>query len=121
MLGSPNYAAAQGLDAGAGTIAAHIARRHGTSPAVSTIWRILTRRGFVTPQPRKRPRSSCVRFQADQPNERWQLDITHWQLADGADAEMLNIIDDHSRLLTASAARRTYKAADVVTATRLMR
>ena len=104
----------QGLDAGAGTIAFHLAGRHGSAPAVSTIWRILARRGFVTPQPRKRPRSSYVRFQADQPNERWQLDITHWQLADGSPAEILNIIDDHSRLLTGSAARHTFKAADVV-------
>ena len=26
--------------------------------------------------------SSYIRFEADQPNERWQLDITHWTLAD---------------------------------------
>src|SRR3954452_17492870 len=36
-----------GHDAGASTIAAHLTRRHGASPAVSTIWRILTARGFV--------------------------------------------------------------------------
>jgi transposase InsO family protein len=107
--------AGEGLDAGAATIAFHLCQRHGRSPAVSTIWRVLTRRGFVTPQPRKRPRASYTRFEADQPNERWQLDTTHWQLADGTGAEILNIIDDHSRLLTASAARLTYKAADVVT------
>jgi len=110
--------AEEGLDAGAATIAAHLAARHGTAPAVSTIWRILTRRGFVTAQPRKRPRSSYTRFAADQPNERWQLDITHWQLAAGASAEILNILDDHSRLITGSAARPVFKAADVVTAFR---
>ncbi len=107
--------AEEGLDAGAATIAVHLTRLHGSAPAVSTIWRVLTRRGFVTPQPRKRPKASYTRFAADQPNERWQLDITHWQLAGGAPAEILNIIDDHSRLLTASAARLTFKAADVVT------
>lgn len=107
--------AGEGLDAGAATIAFHLARRHGSAPAVSTIWRVLTRLGFVTPQPRKRPRSSYTRFEADQPNERWQTDITHWQLAGGTPAEILNIIDDHSRLLTASAARVSFKAADVVT------
>jgi len=107
--------AGAGLDAGAATIAFHLTARNGCSPAVSTIWRVLTRRGFVTPQPRKRPRSSYTRFEADQPNERWQLDITHWQLADGTPAEILNILDDHSRLVTASAARLTFKAADVVT------
>ena len=54
----------QGLDAGAETIAAHLARQapdeggRPAMPAVSTIWRILSRRGFVRPQPQKRPRSS---------------------------------------------------------------
>jgi len=112
----------QGLDAGAETIRAMLAARTPRSgqdlaplPAVSTIWRILTRRGFVTPQPRKRPRSSFQRFEAEQPNERWQTDVTHWQLADGTDVEILNIIDDHSRLAIGSAVRRTTLAPDVVT------
>jgi hypothetical protein len=39
------------------------------------------------------------------------MDITHWQLASGAGAEILNIIDGHSRFLIASAARRAYRAA----------
>lgn len=103
-----------GHDSGAQTIAFHLERRHGHTPAVSTIWRVLVRRGFVTPQPHKRPRSSFVRFEADQPNERWQLDITHWALADGTDIEILNQIDDHSRLVVGSDARRVFKAADVV-------
>src|SRR5688572_19878073 len=61
----------KGLDAGGETIAAHLAATGVTPvPAVSTIWRILTRRGFITPQPQKRPRSSWHRFCADQPNER---------------------------------------------------
>jgi transposase InsO family protein len=102
-----------GHEAGAATIGAHLERRHGHSPAVSTIWRILTQRGFVTPQPHKRPRNSYVRFEATQPNELWQTDITHWLLADGTNAEILNIIDDHSRLCVASVARRVFKATDV--------
>jgi transposase len=57
----------QGLDAGAHTIAFHLGERRGASPSVATIWRVLTRRGFVTAQPQKRPRSSYVRFEADQP------------------------------------------------------
>ena len=106
----------QGLDAGAHTIAVHLARRHGEAavPSVATIWRILSRRGFVTPQPQKRPRSSFVRFEAAMPNERWQADITHWKIAGGAEVEILNVIDDHSRLLVASDARVVFKAADVV-------
>ena len=45
----------QGLDAGAHTIASHLLRRHEHAPSVATIWRVLSRRGFVTPQPQKRP------------------------------------------------------------------
>jgi transposase len=56
-----------GHEAGPATIAFHLEQRHGTSPAVSTIWRILCARGFVTPQPHKRPKSSYIRFQAEQP------------------------------------------------------
>ncbi len=104
----------QGLDAGAHTIAFHLAERHDVVPSVATIWRILSRRGFVTPQPQKRPRSSFIRFEADQPNERWQADITHWALAGGTGVDILNVIDDHSRLLVASDSRATTKAADVV-------
>src|SRR5919107_3460272 len=97
----------KGLDAGAETIAAHLQRAGiAPAPAVSTIWRILSRRGFVVPQPQKRPRSSWKRFCAEQPNQRWQADITHWRLADGAEVEILNILDDHSRVCIASTARR---------------
>jgi transposase InsO family protein len=103
-----------GHDSGAQTIAAHLERRHGRTPAVSTIWRVLVRRGFVTPQPHKRPKSSFVRFEADQPNERWQLDTTHWALADGTDVEILNQLDDHSRLIVGSDVRRVFKATDVL-------
>jgi transposase InsO family protein len=106
--------AGAGLDAGAETIAWHLRQQAGSAPSVATIWRILSRRGFVTPQPHKRPRSSWHRFAADLPNELWQADITHWPLADGTDAEILNILDDHSRLLAASTARRIFKATDIV-------
>jgi transposase InsO family protein len=97
----------KGVDAGAETIAAHLeAAGISPVPAVCTIWRILSRRGFVISQPQKRPRSSWKRFAADQPNERWQADITHWRLADRTEVEILNVIDDHSRLCMASVARR---------------
>jgi transposase InsO family protein len=102
-----------GHDAGAATIAFHLHQRHGEAPAVSTIWRVLSARGFVTPQPHKRPKSSFIRFAAAQPNERWQLDITHWPLADGLDAEILNMLDDHSRLCLRSRALPVFKSADV--------
>jgi transposase InsO family protein len=105
-----------GVDAGAATIRVHLVRRLGERgvPSASTIWRILARRGFVTPQPQKRPKSSYIRFVAEMPNERWQADITHWALADGTEVEILNTLDDHSRLLVGSEARMVFKAADVV-------
>jgi len=102
-----------GHDAGAATIAFHLEQRHGHAPAVSTIWRILTARGCVTPQPHKRPRSSWHFFEADQPNERWQADVTHWRLADGRDVEILNQIDDHSRLCVGSDAATVMNGAAV--------
>ncbi len=107
-----------GVDAGAHTIHYHLQRRHRRRrravPSVATIWRVLTRRGFVAPQPQKRPKSSWRRFQAELPNECWQADTTHWALADGTEVEILNVIDDHSRLLVTSRAFITAKAADVV-------
>jgi transposase InsO family protein len=104
----------EGLDAGAHTIHYHLSRQHSAVPSVATIWRILSRRGFIAPQPQRRPRSSYVRFQAELPNERWQADVTHWNLACGDHVEILNIIDDHSRLVVASQAFATTKAGDVV-------
>ena len=104
----------QGLDAGAQTIWVHLERLGLKPPSVATIWRVLSRRGFVTPQPHKRPRCSFVRFEADLPNQRWQADITHVSLADGTSADVLNLIDDHSRLAIASVASIGCKAHQVV-------
>lgn len=102
-----------GHEAGADTIRSHLLRQRSTAPATSTIWRILTARGFVTPQPHKRPKSSYTRFQAEQPNELWQTDITHWALADGTDVEIADWVDDHSRLCLDSRAKTVFKGPDV--------
>ena len=88
-----------GLDAGPATIAWHLAAEGLDPPAVSTIRRILHAEHLITPEPRKRPKSSLRRFCAEQPNETWQSDFTHWPLADGTDTEILNWLDDHSRYL----------------------
>ena len=95
------HLAGQGLDAGAETIAVHLRAELGSAPGVSTIWKVLSRRGFITAQPRKRPKSSYTRFEADQPNECWQTDFTHVKLRNGRDVEVLNFLDDHSRYLIA--------------------
>jgi transposase InsO family protein len=106
-----------GFDAGAETIGVHLRRAHrrATVPSNATIWRVLKARGFVTPEPHKRPKSSYVRFVAALPNECWQMDVTHVLLSSGREVEILNVIDDHSRLCVASVARRIFKAIDVVT------
>ena len=105
---------AAGHDAGPHTIAAHLRQRGGAVPAVATIWRILHRHGLITPQPQQRPRSSFIRFAAQLPNELWQGDVTHWPLADGTAVEIVDLVDDHSRLCLESTAFLTVKAADVV-------
>jgi transposase InsO family protein len=104
----------EGHDAGAETIAYHLAQQHEQIPSISTIWRILRREGLVVAQRQKRPRASLIRFEAELPNEMWQADITAWQLASGEVVEILNCLDDHSRLLLGSEAYRRVKAADVV-------
>ena len=97
---------AAGHDAGADTLSELLARE-GTAVSRSTIWRILTAAGRVTPQPQKRPRSSWHRFAADRPNELWQSDFTHVFLTDGTEVEVIGWLDDHSRyLLHLSAHRR---------------
>src|SRR3954469_425139 len=92
-----------GLDAGADTLAWHLTQHHRITLSRATIHRILARHGAVVPDPAKRPKSSYVRFAAEQPNETWQSDFTHYRLTtptgeSGADTEILTWLDDHSRL-----------------------
>jgi transposase InsO family protein len=65
------------------------------------VHRILVRHGQVTPDLSKRPRSSYIRFQAEQPNETFQSDFTHYRLTPegrpGTDVEVITWLDDHSR------------------------
>jgi transposase InsO family protein len=92
-----------GLDAGADTIGWHLTHHHRTTVSRATIHRILTRAGTITPQPAKRPKASYLRFAAEQPNETWQSDFTHYRLTHpdgrpGTDCEIVTWLDDHSRL-----------------------
>jgi transposase len=61
-----------GLDAGPETIAWHLEHHHRVAVSRSTISRYLAKAGLVTPEPRKRPKSSYVRFEAAMPNQTWQ-------------------------------------------------
>jgi hypothetical protein len=107
--------AEDGLDAGAKTIYWHLVENGAAPvPALSTIHRVLRRRGCVTPQPRKRPRSSWMRFESFLPNETWQSDMTHWHLEGDRTVEIINFIDDYSRAVLASVAVPVATAADVV-------
>ena len=105
---------AAGLDAGPQTILHHLAGRFDKTPCRVTVWRILKRQGRIAPEPHKRPKASFTRFEAELPNQLWQTDATEWRLADSSKVEILNLIDDHSRLCLASVAVPTVKAADAV-------
>jgi transposase InsO family protein len=93
---------ATGLDAGPETIAWHLAHHHSITVSRATIARYLAKAGLVVPEPKKKPKSSYIRFQAEMPNQTWQSDFTHYRLtkADGrpgADCEILTWLDDCSR------------------------
>lgn len=86
-----------GLDYGAQSIVWSLQRDGLATPSVSTVWQILTRRGVITPQPQKRPKSATKRFCFERPNECWQSDWTEWALANGSRVGIAGSLDDHSR------------------------
>jgi len=91
-----------GLDSGPDTIKWHLEHHHSLRVGRTTIARHLTARGLVVPEPKKRPKSSYIRFEASLPNERWQSDFTHYRLTNpdgtqGPDVEILSWLDDCSR------------------------
>jgi transposase InsO family protein len=68
-------------------------------PCARTIHRVLHRQGLITPEPRKRPRSSYRRFVFPATDDCWQIDAFEHALADPAATEVavFEILDDHSR------------------------
>ena len=98
--------AGAGLDAGPVTIAWHLEHHHGVVVSISTIRRWLLSAGLIIPEPKKRPRTSYVRFEAAVPNECWQSDFTHWVLAEGSGCEILTWLDDHARYALSVTAQR---------------
>jgi transposase len=94
--------ATTGLDSGPDTIRWHLEHHHQVTVSRATISRYLTKAGLVVPEPKKRPKSSYIRFAAELPNERWQSDFTHYRLTrhdgtPGVDVEILSWLDDCSR------------------------
>lgn len=104
-----------GHDAGAETIGWHLKHHHNLVVSRATIHRILARHGLVVAQPAKRPKSSYLRFAAEQPNETWQSDFTHYRLATGVDVEILTWLDDHSRYALDITAHRRVNGPIVLT------
>jgi transposase InsO family protein len=95
------------VDNGAQAIAWHLARRSdldGPVPSARTVHRVLVRRGMVVPQPQKRPHTALRRFEWPRPNDAWQIDATAWALADGQRVWIMDVLDDHSRVLIAARA-----------------
>lgn len=99
-----------GLDAGPDTIGWHLEHHHQTKVSRATISRQLTKAGLVVPEPKKRPKSSYIRFQATMPNETWQSDLTHYPLTNtdgtpGLDTEIITWLDDCSRYVPSCTAK----------------
>jgi transposase InsO family protein len=112
-----------GLDGGPDTIAWHIAEHHNVTVSSATVSRVLSRAGLIVPQPRKRPRSSYIRFEAAMPNETWQADFTHYRLTTpegllGSDTEILTWLDDCARFALSVTAHPRVTASIVLTAFR---
>jgi transposase len=105
-----------GLDAGPDTIAWHLEHHHGHRFSRSTISRHLARAGLVVPEPKKRPKSSYIRFEATMPNQTWQSDFTHYRLVDRSDVEIISWLDDCTRYALHVTAHRAITGA-IVTAT----
>lgn len=94
-----------GTDTGAWTIhQALLDQTIGWVPSQATIWRILKRRGMIVAEPKKQPKASMRRFVFERPNDCWQIDATHYTLADGTTVEIIDILDDHSRLCVGAVA-----------------
>jgi transposase InsO family protein len=97
-----NELVSAGFDAGPDTIRWHLSHHHGITVASATISRYLTKAGLVTPAPNKRPKSSYISFAAEQPNEMWQSDFTHYDVPGPRglpvlESEIITWLDDHSR------------------------
>jgi transposase InsO family protein len=106
--------AGRGLDAGPATICWHLQQHHDAALSPATVHRYLKAAGRVTAEPKKKPKSSYIRFEADQPNECWQSDYTHYPLADGTDTEIITWLDDHSRFALSITAHRPVKGPTVI-------
>jgi transposase len=66
-----HHLSGQGLDAGAHTIAWHLAEQYSMPVSAATIWRRLQQAGLIIPEPKKKPKTAYICFAAEQPNQMW--------------------------------------------------
>jgi transposase InsO family protein len=98
-----------GLDAGPESVWDHLPGRLAPGqrcPSPATIYRHLRAGGFTRLEPAKAPKAALHRFVAARANERWQIDATGWVLADGGPVEIIDIVDDCSRVAASYATPR---------------
>jgi transposase InsO family protein len=70
----------------------------GPVPSEATLYRVLVRNGLIAPGQHRRPASSYIRWEREQPMELWQLDIMGGVfLSDGTEVKLVSGLDDHSR------------------------
>ncbi|MGF0115465.1 IS481 family transposase [Promicromonospora sp. Marseille-Q5078] len=85
------------------------AREDIVVPSERTIVRILHRQGLVRARPRKRPRSSFVRFERPGPMQLWGIDIVggielvNTTTGELREAKIVTGVDDHSRFCVMAA------------------
>jgi transposase InsO family protein len=103
-----------GWDGGPVTVRHKLADLGVAAPAASTLARIFSRRGMVTPQPQKRPKTNWRRFEAGCVHECWQLDGFEWRLADKSVFTILQLTDDKSRHPIATRACPGERAVDAM-------
>ena len=77
-------------------------------PSVATIWRSLSRRGFVVPQPHP-PK-------ADAPNKVWAVEFQFDATTDGRPIKIATIVDEHTRECLGGLAERNITGDDLVDA-----
>ena len=112
--------AQDGHDAGPDTMGWHLTQHHQVTLSRATIHRILTRHGVITPEPKKRPKASYIRFEATMPNQTWQSDFTHYRLTrpdgrPGTEAEIITWLDDCTRYALHASAHQRITTATVTT------
>jgi transposase InsO family protein len=83
----------------------------------------LKRAGLIISEPKKKPKAAYICFAAEQPNQMWQVDFTHYRLSradgtPGADVEILSFLDDHCRYAVSVTCHQPVTGPVVVTAFR---